>query len=70
MMMESGRLGLLVMATAQRDATLSFVGRDATLSFVGWTSNGLTVSGNAHWYRTDADLYFWAGATTVPVPAM
>jgi N-acetylmuramoyl-L-alanine amidase len=50
-----------VVATAQRGATLSFV---------GWTSNGLTVNGNAHWYRTDADLYFWAGATTVPVPGV
>src|SRR5713101_3447319 len=42
----------------------------ATLSFVGWTSNGLTVNGNAHWYRTEADLYFWAGATRQPVPGV
>jgi len=38
------------------------------LSYVGWTSNGLSVNGNAHWYRTEDELYFWAGATTQPVP--
>lgn len=44
--------------------------RGETVSFVGWTSNGLTVHGNPHWYKTETDLYFWAGATTRPVPSL
>ncbi|MGI8546207.1 MAG: N-acetylmuramoyl-L-alanine amidase [Gemmatimonadaceae bacterium] len=38
------------------------------LSFIGWTSNGESVHGNSHWYRTSDDHYFWAGPTTDPVP--
>ncbi len=38
------------------------------LEYVGWTSNGLSVNGNAHWYKSANDEYFWAGATTQPVP--
>lgn len=44
--------------------------RGDTLSYVGWTSNGLTVNGNAHWYKTATGLYFWAGATTEPAPGL
>jgi N-acetylmuramoyl-L-alanine amidase len=40
------------------------------LSYVGWTSNGLTVNGNAHWYKTGTGQWFWAGATTQPVPGV
>lgn len=41
-----------------------------TLSYVGWTSNGLTVNGNPHWYKTSAGQFFWAGATARPVPGL
>lgn len=41
----------------------------STLEYAGWTSNGLTVNGNAHWYRGSTGEFFWAGATTGPVPA-
>jgi len=41
-----------------------------TLAYVGWTSNGLTVNGNAHWYQVGNGEWFWAGATTRPVPGI
>jgi len=41
-----------------------------SLPYVGWTSNGETVHGNAHWYRDAQGNYFWAGGTTVAVPAV
>ncbi len=40
----------------------------STLQYAGWTSNGLTVNRNAHWYRSNDGEFFWAGATTGPVP--
>ena len=40
------------------------------LEFVGWTSNGMSVNGNPHWYRGEDGNYFWAGATTRPVPGI
>jgi len=40
------------------------------LEFVGWTSNGMSVNGNPHWYRDENRNYFWAGATTRPVPGV
>src|ERR1041385_5767765 len=52
--------------------TLAPIARTApggsTLEYAGWTSNGLTVNGNAHWYRSSTGEFFWAGATTGPVP--
>jgi len=52
--------------------TLAPIARTApggsTLQYAGWTSNGLTVNGNAHWYRSNDGEFFWAGATTGPVP--
>lgn len=42
----------------------------AQLEYVGWTSNGMTVNGNTHWYRDAAGNYFWAGATTRPIPGI
>ena len=36
----------------------------------GWTSNGLSVNGNAHWYRDAEGNYFWAGGTRQPVPGL
>lgn len=44
------------------------VPKGTSVRFLGWTSNGLTVNGNAHWYRTEDGNYVWAGATTHPVP--
>lgn len=44
------------------------VSRDSVLAYVGWTSNGLSVHGNAHWYRREDGNFFWAGATDRPVP--
>lgn len=41
-----------------------------SLDYVGWTSNGLSVHGNAHWYRNGDGDYFWAGATSRPVPGI
>jgi len=43
---------------------------DATFKVLGWTSNGQSVSGNAHWYRLDGNLYVWAGGTRAPVPGL
>jgi hypothetical protein len=40
------------------------------LEFIGWTSNRLSVNGNAHWYRTEDRNNFSAGATTRPVPGV
>ena len=40
------------------------------LDHVGWTSNGMSVNGNPHWYRDEDGNYFWAGATTRPVPGI
>ena len=40
------------------------------LEYVGWTSNGLSVNGNPHWYRDASGNYFWAGATTRPIPGI
>jgi hypothetical protein len=44
------------------------VPRGTALDYAGWTSGGLTVNGNAHWYRSTNGEFFWAGATTAPVP--
>jgi hypothetical protein len=40
------------------------------LEYVGWTSNGMSVNGNPHWYRDEDGNYFWAGATTRPIPGI
>ena len=40
------------------------------LSYTGWTSNGLNVHGNPHWYRDEEGDFFWAGATDEPVPRL
>lgn len=40
------------------------------LTYQGWTSNGMTVNGNVHWYRDSDDNYFWAGATERPIPGL
>ena len=44
--------------------------QNALLEYVGWTSNGMSVNGNPHWYRDEAGNYFWAGATTRPIPGI
>lgn len=49
-------------------AIAATVAKGESLPYVGWTSNGLAVNGNPHWYKSQAGLYFWAGATTAPVP--
>lgn len=46
------------------------VAADKVLEHVGWTSNGMSVNGNPHWYRGPDGHYFWAGATTRPVPGL
>jgi len=40
------------------------------LDYVGWTSNGMSVNGNPHWYRDEDGNYFWSGATTRPIPGI
>lgn len=40
------------------------------LDVVGWTSNGMSVNGNPHWYRDEDGNYFWSGATSRPTPGM
>jgi len=40
------------------------------LEYVGWTSNGMSVNGNPHWYRDEDGNYFWSGATTRPIPGI
>jgi N-acetylmuramoyl-L-alanine amidase len=42
----------------------------ALLEHAGWTSNGMSVNGNPHWYRDEDGNYFWAGATNRPVPGI
>lgn len=42
----------------------------AQLQVAGWTSNGETVSGNAHWYRLADGKYAWAGGTLTPIPGL
>lgn len=44
--------------------------RGKLLKYQGWTSNGLTVNGNAHWYKAADGNYFWAGATERPIPGL
>ena len=46
------------------------VPRGRKLRHQGWTSNGLTVNGNAHWYKDSSGNYFWAGATDRPIPGL
>jgi N-acetylmuramoyl-L-alanine amidase len=52
--------------TAARVVRIAKAGE--TLKYQGWTSNGMSVNGNAHWYKDPEDNYFWAGATEQPVP--
>jgi hypothetical protein len=40
----------------------------AVLPVVGWTSSGMSVNGNRHWYRDADGNWFWAGGTERPVP--
>ena len=40
------------------------------LEYEGWTSNGLSVNANAHWYRDAEGNYFWAGGTERPIPGL
>ena len=40
------------------------------LAHVGWTSNGLSVNSNAHWYKNADGNYFWAGGTDTPIPGL
>lgn len=40
------------------------------LDVAGWTSNGESVSGNAHWYRLADGRWVWAGGTLTPIPAL
>ncbi|MGH7505190.1 MAG: N-acetylmuramoyl-L-alanine amidase [Longimicrobiales bacterium] len=42
----------------------------SAVEHTGWTSNGLAVNGNAHWYRDGTGDYFWAGGTDRPVPGI
>lgn len=41
-----------------------------SLRVTGWTSNGLSVNGNAHWYRDEEGNYVWAGGTRQPIPGL
>jgi N-acetyl-anhydromuramyl-L-alanine amidase AmpD len=41
-----------------------------SIDVVGFVSNGQSVNGNAHWYRTVEGDFFWAGGTSEPVPAL
>jgi N-acetyl-anhydromuramyl-L-alanine amidase AmpD len=40
------------------------------LDFTGWTSSGMSVNGNQHWYRDADGNFFWAGGTEEPVPGV
>jgi hypothetical protein len=40
------------------------------LQYQGWTSNGMTVNGNAHWYKDSDGNYFLDGATERPIPGL
>lgn len=62
------RLNVRAAPTSQA-ARLRTERQGAVLGTSGWTSNGETVSGNAHWYRL-ADGWVWAGGTQAPVPML
>ena len=51
-------------------ATIRTAEPNEELAFIGWTSNGMSVNGNRHWYRDDSGNYFWAGATSRPTPGL
>jgi hypothetical protein len=51
-------------------ATVRTAPPNEELAYVGWTSNGMSVNGNPHWYRDEAGNYFWAGATSRPTPGL
>jgi N-acetylmuramoyl-L-alanine amidase len=40
------------------------------VTYQGWTSNGLSVNANPHWYMDGDGNYFWAGGTDHPVPGL
>lgn len=40
------------------------------IRYIGWTSNGLTVDGNPHWYRDREGNFFWAGGTDTHIPSV
>lgn len=61
-------LNLRIGAPTSQAQSVAVVPRGTPLQFIGWTSNGESVHGNAHWYRTVCDRYFWAGATADPIP--
>ncbi len=63
-------LYLRIGAPTSQAQSVATIRRGTPLHFVAWTSNGESVHGNSHWYRTADDGYFWAGATTDPTPVV
>jgi N-acetylmuramoyl-L-alanine amidase len=65
------RSGLNVRRAPTTDAQVTRkVAAGVLLEHEGWTSNGMNVNGNPHWYRNDDGHFFWAGATTRPIPGV
>lgn len=58
------------LAPTTATAVVRTIKKGRRLRYQGWTSNGMTVNGNAHWYKNSDDNFFWAGATDRPIPGL
>ncbi|NGZ60003.1 MAG: hypothetical protein CV081_05815 [Nitrospira sp. LK265] len=63
-------LNIRELAPTTATAVVRTIKKGWKLTYQGWTSNGMTVNGNAHWYKDSDDNYFWAGATDQPIPGL
>ena len=63
-------LNIRELAPTTATAVVRTIKKGRKLTYRGWTSNGMTVNGNAHWYKDSDDNYFWAGATEQPIPGL
>jgi len=72
----SGRVRTSVDLEIRRGAPTTIVrslrtaAKGTVLHYVAWTSNGLNLHGNPHWYKDDDGNFFWAGGTEAPVPGV
>ena len=51
-------------------AIAALIPANSTVAYKAWTSNGLSVHGNSHWYLDANGNFFWAGATDHPIPGI
>lgn len=63
-------LNIRKLAPTTATAVIRTIKKGRKLKYRGWASNGMTVNGNAHWYKDSNGNYFWAGATEQPIPGL